>query len=446
MRNVLVTLAALAILWFGINLVTRQASVPASSGEQNLPLPPSEELINVDVIETKPPVELPEDLKTLSADNTKFAFDLYTILKQEEGNLFYSPYSISTALAMAYAGAKGETEKEMAATLHFALPQDKLHQAFATLADSFEAREGLELSVANALWGQQNYAFLPGFLKTLEDGYGSSLKTLNFADTQGSRQVINDWVAEQTKDRIKDIIPDGILNEDTRLVLANAIYFNATWQIPFDVAQTKEETFTLLDKREIKAPMMFQRTSAGYTKAEGYQVLSLPYNGDMSLLAILPDAGQFEKIESMLSADFLNQLQPFKQDVILKMPKFEFEKSIELVKPMQDLGMATAFKSFDSERPDENCGITLRPEFANFSGIDETYCLFVSAIFHKAFVKVEEKGTEAAAATVGVVGVTGVSVPLLPIELTINRPFIFLIRDNYTGSILFVGRVFNPLS
>jgi serpin B len=441
-RNVFIVVLVLGVFvsfWLGFNS-TRQPSpisteaVPRAASPEPTPITPYTPT---------------ESVKTLVADNTQFAFDLYQVLKGQEGNLFYSPYSISTALAMTYAGAKEITAQEMAATLHFTLPNEILHPTFNELQDVLEKREGLELSVANSLWGQQGYPFLPDFLKQVEDGYDSPLELVDFAtDPELPRQTINDWVAQKTKDRIKDLIPAGGLTEDTRLVLANAIYFNALWQTPFDPKQTKEEPFTLLDGEKTNVPMMFQHNDLPYRKGENYQLVSLPYNGEMSFIAILPDEGKFEEVEAELSAEFFNEVmsQVYDRDVILRMPKFEFEVSTDLVEPMEALGMKTAFAGFRTDKPDlENCRETYKPEFANFSGMDGGYCLYISAIFHKAFVKVEEKGTEAAAAT-AVVMTDVTSVPPSPLELTLDRPFIFLIRDNQTGSVLFVGRVLSPIN
>jgi serpin B len=392
-----------------------------------------------------PPYSPSKAVASLVTSNAGFAFDLYHSLKAREGNLFYSPYSISTALAMTYAGAKGETQKEMVDVLHFTMPQEELHSGFLELSQALESREGLELSVANSLWGQKNYTFLPEFLKQVEEGYSSPLELVDFvSNPEIPRQQINDWVAQKTKDRIKDLIPQDELTKETRLVLANAIYFNALWQTPFDSAQTKEEPFTLLDGQKKNVPMMFQQNNFGYNKGENFQLVSLPYNGDMSFVAILPDEGEFAEVEAGLSAAFMKEAmsQVHNQDVVLKMPKFEFEVATELVNPMQTLGMKTAFVPY----PDGlDCNTTSLPEAANFSGMDGRYCLYISAIFHKAFVKVEEKGTEAAAAT-AVVMATKQAVVAPPTELTLDRPFIFLIRDNQTDSVLFIGRMLNPIN
>ncbi len=377
-------------------------------------------------------------LLTLTDGNIDFAFDLYKALKETKGNIFYSPYSISAALAMTYAGARGETEKQMADVLRFILPQNQLHPAFNSLDIELAQRgqaakgkdgKGFRLNVVNAIWGQKDYKFLAQFLDLLAENYGAGLRILDFqAAPEESRLTINKWVSDQTEDRIIDLIPKGVIDELTRLVLTNAIYFNAAWQYPFEKETTSNSTFYLLDGTKVTVPMMKQTESFGYADGSGYQVVELPYDGrELSMVILLPDAGQFEAFEDSLNSQQVNQIigNLKNNQVILSMPKFEFESSFSLKKSLAEMGMPIAFS-------DE----------ADFSGMTGKRDLLIADVIHKAFVSVDEAGTEAAAATAVVMGTT--SIPAQPVEVTIDRPFIFFIRDIETGAILFVGRVVNP--
>jgi serpin B len=376
---------------------------------------------------------------SLVEGNSAFTFELYQALKGEEGNLFYSPYSISLALAMTYAGARNETAEQMADILHFILEQDRLHPAFnwldAELArrdESVEGKdgEGFRLNIVNAIWGQKDYEFLPDFLDVLADNYGAGLRILDFInETEKSRLIINDWVSNQTEGRIEDLIPPGEIDVLTRLVLTNAIYFNAAWEYPFDGNITAGGPFYLLDGGQVSVPMMKQTESFGYTKGKGYQAVELLYDGgELSMVILLPEAGNFEAFEEGLHAQqvdaIINDLQDTR--VTLTMPKFEFDSEFRLNDTLAEMGMPIAFSPGD----------------ADFSGMTGNRELFISDVIHKAFVSVDEAGTEAAAATAVIMMRAAVSKP--PVEVTIDRPFIFLIRDIETGAILFVGRVLNP--
>jgi serpin B len=374
------------------------------------------------------------DQALLVEGNSAFAFALYQALKGEEGNLFYSPYSISLALAMTYAGARGETAEQMAATLQFMLEQDRLHPAFNWLDTELAGRgegaqgkdgEGFRLNIVNAIWGQKDYEFLPDFLDILAENYGAGLRILDFInETEQSRLAINEWVSDQTEGRIKDLIPQGAITELTRLVLTNAIYFNAAWQYPFDEDMTANGPFYLLDGGQVTVPMMKQTESFGYTEGEGYQAVELLYDGgELSMVILLPEDGNFEPFEEGLQAqqvsDIISGLQ--NAEVALTMPRFEFDSEFSLKDTLADMGMRDAFS-----------------DDADFSGMTGNRKLFISDVVHKAFVAVDEAGTEAAAAT-GVIMTES-----MPPQVTIDRPFIFLIRDIETGAVLFVGRVLNP--
>jgi len=386
------------------------------------------------------------DVALLVEGNSAFALELYQAIREEEGNLFYSPYSISVALAMTYAGARGETTQQMADTLHFLLEQEKLHPAFNWLDVEFAKRgegaegkdgEGFRLNIVNAIWGQKDYEFLTDFLDVLAENYGAGLRILDFmTETEKSRLAINDCVSDQTEGRIEDLIPQGAIDALTRLVLANAIYFNAAWEHPFDKKITADGPFYLLDGGQVGVPMMRQTKSFGYTEGEGYQAVELRYDiGELSdgkalsMVIMLPETGQFEAFEGGLQAQKLDDIISDLRltEVALTMPKFEFDSEFSLKDTLAEMGMPDAFS----------------PDDADFSGMTGNRELFISDVVHKAFVSVDEAGTEAAAATAVIVGTTSVPVEP-PVPVTIDRPFIFLIRDIETGAILFIGRVVNP--
>lgn len=377
-----------------------------------------------------------EETAELVAGNSAFAFDLYQQLKDEEGgNLFYSPYSISMALAMTYAGARGGTESEMAETLHFEQPQDIFHPTFNALDSTLNAygqgEDDFQLNVANAIWGQEGFEFLPEFLDLLAEQYGAGLRTLDFAaDPERAAQVINDWVSDQTEGKIEDLISPGLLNSAVRLVLTNAIYFNGDWALQFDEEFTQDEPFTLLDGSTVTVPMMSQTEPFLYAERDGYQALTLPYQGaPVSMLFVLPAEGRFNEIEELFTAEFLDEITDdlATRPVELSVPKFTFESEFNLSQTLGDMGMPSAFGGE-----------------ADFSGMTGARDLFISDVVHKAFVAVDEEGTEAAAATAVIMAEMAVA-PLEDIVvMKLDRPFLFLIRDDDTGTILFAGRVLNP--
>ncbi len=384
--------------------------------------------------------EIPAESKQalLVKGNSAFAFELYQALRESEGNLFYSPHSISLALAMTYAGARGQTAEQMAATLQFLLEQERLHPAFNWLDVELAQRgegaegkdgEGFRLNIVNAIWGQKDYSFLPAFLDVLAQNYGAGLRILDFiSETEKSRLAINQWVSDQTEGRIEDLIPQGAIDAWTRLVLTNAIYFNAAWEYPFDEDVTADGPFHLLDGGQLTVPMMRQTESFGYTDGEGFQAVDLPYDGgELSMVILLPEAGQFQAFEQGLDAERVDDIMGglHVAYVTLAMPKFEFDSEFSLKDTLADMGMPIAFS-----------------RAADFSGMTGTPDLYISEVIHKAFVSLDEAGTEAAAATAVIMRLT--AMPAQQVEVTIDRPFIFLIRDIETGAILLVGRVLNP--
>jgi serpin B len=376
--------------------------------------------------------------------NSAFAFDLYHKIMEEEGdaNVFYSPYSISLALAMTYAGARGETERQMADTLHFTLPQERLHPAFNELDLELARRgegaagkdgeeQGFRLHIVNAIWGQEGYEFLAEFLDVLAENYGAGLRILDFVNApEESRVTINNWVSEQTEGRIEDLIPEGVIDAMTRLVLTNAIYFNAAWSMPFEESLTTDGTFYLLNGDEVTVSMMRQTESFAYVEGQGYQAVELPYDGhELSMVILLPEAGTLGTFEDSLDAQQVKEIVQAlsRRQVAVTMPRFEFEADFSLAKALAVMGMPEAFSAN-----------------ADFSGMTGSHDLFIADVLHKAFVSVDEAGTEAAAATAVVMKELAVAEE--PVEFTIDRPFVFLIRDVETGAILFVGRVVNPVA
>ena len=387
------------------------------------------------------PATSPADLTTLAAGNSTFALNLYRLLKQTEGNIFYSPYSISEALAMTYGGARGETEKQMAAALQFSLSQDKLHPAFNSIDIELAKRgegakgkdeKGFRLNVVNAIWGQKDFKFTPQYLDLLAQNYGAGMRIVDYRNAaEQSRQTINRWVSDQTEEKIKDLLPQGSITALTRLVLTNAIYFNAAWASRFEKAGTNDGQFRLLNGSKVTVPMMHQTKSFKYAEGTNYKVVELPYDGyQLSMVVLLPDVDQFPAFEAALNAqqlkDIIGKLQP--NMVNLTMPRFRVESQFSLKRALADLGMPVAFS--DTE--------------ADFSGMDGKKDLYISDVVHKSYVLVDEAGTEAAAATAVIMTTT--SMPTNIKDVTIDRPFIFLIRDNPTGTILFLGRVMNPAS
>ncbi len=390
----------------------------------------------------KPRVQSPDvaasELEALVAGNSAFAFDLYQAIRKEPGNLFYSPYSISVALAMTYAGARGETERQMAEVLRFRLEQARLHPAFNALDQALASRgagakakdgQPFRLNIANSLWGQAGYKFLPAFLDTLAENYGAGLRLVDFQKSPDvARETINDWVANQTEGKIRDLIPQGAIDALTRLVLANAIYFNAAWMYPFEKDATQDGPFYLLDGSQVVVPMMRLDKHLRYFAGEGVQAVELPYDGgEVSMVLLVPDRGTFAAFEEGLSAEVVAGILARMEttSVNLTMPRFKYDSTLSLAGTLKAMGMPDAFSTD-----------------ADFSGMDGTRNLAITDVFHKAFVAVDEAGTEAAAATAVIIGLT--AMPASPVDLTVDRPFVFLIRDIQTGTILFVGRVLNP--
>ena len=371
------------------------------------------------------------DIAAVVSGNHEFALDLYAKLAgQEPGNLFFSPYSVSTALAMTYAGARGNTEAQMASALHFPLPQDDLHAAFGSVIADLNGsqREGYQLSTANRLWGQQGYGFLPEFLDVTRLNYGAELAQVDFIGaTEPTRQTINHWVEEQTQQKIKNLLPPGAVTPDTRLVLTNAIYFKSDWKYQFDPDLTKQAPFWTTPYEQVNVSMMNQLSELKHAAFPTFQMLELPYTSeDMSMIALLPNERDgLDELEASLTAETLGQSadQMVSKEVSVSIPKFGMTQTFGLSSVLSSLGMSDAFD----------------PMAADFSGMNGEGNLYISGVLHKAFINLDEEGTEAAAATGVVVGATSISPPIP--RFNADHPFVFVIRDNLTESILFMGRV-----
>ena len=382
------------------------------------------------------------ELEALVGGNTAFALDLYEVIAGSEENLFYSPYSISLALAMTYAGARGATERQMAETLRFSLLRDRLHPAFNALDLALTpevqggGKGGFELSIANSVWGQEGHEFSATYLDTLAENYGGDVRRVDYrGQPETARTTINDWVSGETTGRIEDLIPRQAITTWTRLVLANAVFLRAKWQLPFDEGATSRAPFHSLDGEESRVEMMRQTGGFGFARGDGFEAVELPYEGGgISLVILLPHEGRFGDIERSLDADRLGAVLEGLETrrVRLTMPKFELEATLGLADTLEGMGMPNAF--------DEK-----KAEFQGMDGLSclagDDECLLISDVVHKAFVSVDEDGTEAAAATAVVVGITKSVIIEEPVELTIDRPFIFLIRHRETGTVLFLGRV-----
>lgn len=381
------------------------------------------------------PTVLAEDVKEPLAvlGNNAFVYDLYGKLSRKEGNLFYSPVSLSTALAMTAAGARGETAEQMAKVLH--LPDDLQlrSKVVGDLLRDLKAQgksDKFQLHIANALWGQQGYPFLPSFLQSSKQEFGAEVREIDFHNESAAAKIINGWVEGQTHDKIKDLIKPGFIQRETKLILTNAIYFKSAWTNPFTAALTRPQPFHVTSDQEVTVPIMRQKELFRLAEEEGFQALELPYAGrDAVMLVLLPRKPDgLAKVEAALDPPnlekTLSNLKRVNVDVYL--PKFKVTGEFKLREVLEELGMPLAF----SQR-------------ADFSGMSGTPELAISEVVHKAFVDVNEQGTEAAAATA--VGMTRMSMPVGP-EATFraDHPFVFMIRDARSGSILFQGRVTNP--
>jgi serpin B len=378
-----------------------------------------------------------DDQAEVVKGSNAFAVDLYAQLSRQPGNLFFSPESISTAFGMAYAGARGQTATEMEHVFHFTLPPEKLHTAMgALLAEMNAQHKGYELRVADALWAQQDANFEANYLKLVQSDYAAGFHRVNFKlSPESVRATINAWVEKQTNDKIKDLISPGALNPTTRLVLTNAIYFKGNWQDQFDKEATQKEEFHLSVAQWVMTPMMHRTGGYQYYDGGTFQALELPYSGnEISMVVLLPRqtdglAALEHSFTARAARDWIQKLEPVDK-VILSLPRFTMTQQFELSSALSTMGMAQAFSS-DADFS----GMTGRPDFA------------ISAAIHKAFIDVDEQGTEAAAATAIVMYATAMHREFPeppPIVFRADHPFLFILLDTKSGSMLFLGRVADP--
>jgi serpin B len=425
--------ARLCLRW-GASVADR----PLACGQRaTLPVPPKAGCV---LRSTEKRIQAPDvpgaDMDALAAGNTAFAADMYQQLRTEPGNFFYSPYSISSALGMTWAGARGQTEKDMALAMHFALPQDKFHPAVNALDLALASRGqgaqgadggGFRLNIANALWGQVNYHFETAFLDVLGLNYGAGMNIVDFeAQPLQAVDLINGWVEKKTENRIKDILSPDSVNSSTRLVLTNAVYFNAAWLVPFDAANTKPGTFTNAGGNAVQVPMMHGSFQVPYGAGSDYAAVELPYDGsELSMVLVLPnDLGMFEStLTGARIGEIVDSLSPHisgHDDAHVRV-----RVQVWVGRPVEGHG-------------DGHCVFGYRPTFrASMAKVASS----ITDVIHQSFVKVNEAGTEAAAATAVIIGET--SVPQ-PATISLDKPFVFFIRDIQTKAVLFVGRVADP--
>jgi len=397
------------------------------------------------------------DFDLAATATNQLAVDLHRQLATGDENLCVSPYSIESALAMTFAGAEGETRTEMARVLHlpndgavptsFSALQRSLEEMSAKTADLVKESkrfggpsEPITLSIANRLFAQKGYNFREAFLSLVKQNYGAAFEPLDFVtDLAAATQHVNKWVADETRDRIRDLIPAGALNNMTRLVLANALYIKAPWADPFSDKTTHPEPFHVHGGAPVDVPMMRKTAEFGYVKRDGFTAVSLPYVGDdLQFLVLLPDdVNGLDALESKLTANVLAECAKLEaRDVDLHLPKFKLEPpTIALAKRFQTLGMKSAF--------DQPRGSA---DFDRMAPRKPNDYLYISQIFHKTFIAVDEKGTEAAAATaVVMMRATAIAGPKpQPIEVKVDRPFVYAIQHVPSGVCLFLGRVTDP--
>jgi serpin B len=369
-----------------------------------------------------------EGVSSLVNGSNQFAFDFYQQLKDGGENIFFSPYSISVALGMTYEGARGKTAEEMQSVLHFPADDIIRRAAFAWLYNNMnEEEKEYILSTANALWAHKDYKFLDEYFDLIERYYMGKVTNLDFVEeSEKSRVTINTWVEEQTNGKIKDLIPEGQINSLTRLVLTNAIYFKGNWLKQFDEDDTKDRDFKIDLETSVKVPMMSMTGETfNYTASQDLQILELPYEGeDLSMLVLLPKEGTMDSLEASLSLENLANWRSnlYEREIDIYIPKFKFETKYDMGDTLKEMGMPTAFSNS-----------------ADFSGMDGTKNLAIGFVIHQGFVEVNEKGTEAAAATaVGMIATSATP------SFYADHPFIFLIQDRESGNILFMGRVSDP--
>jgi serpin B len=401
-------------------------------------------LITASALTLMLPVGLPPEVQSVADANNQFALDLYHKLRNKDGNLFFSPYSISKALAMVWAGARGDTEREMAAVLHFKLGQERQHQAFRETRKLLN-RTGpfglpplpnnkVQLHLSANLWGQRGFDFQESYLSLIQDCYGGGLQEIDFTAAEKARKKINAWVEQQTHNKIQELFQPGTIDTNTRLVLASAIYFKGDWAHPFKKSGTREDSFWVTNSTKVPAMLMSQTDTFGYFEDKDLQGLQMPYEGkDLALIVLLPSKRDgLAELEKALTAEKLAGWvgRFWEQKVNVWLPKFKTTSAMDLNDTLVALGMEKAF--------------TGSADFSGMTGGREP--LAISKVVHQAFVDVNEEGTEAAAATgvaMSLSAAPGSSGPRVPV-FRADHPFVFAIRDVRTGVILFLGRMSKP--
>ncbi len=370
----------------------------------------------------------------ITENNNLFAFDLYKMISVKPENMFYSPYSISAALAMTYTGARNNTEKQMSSVMHFPASNEAFYNQYNTVLKDINAlNDGSTMNIytANSIWAQKNFKFKEDFIGVLKNSYNSSLNTVDFIkETEASRILINKWVEDQTKEKIKDLIQPGLIDYLTRMVLVNAIYFKANWETAFDEKQTQKMDFYINESSSVTCDFMFaEKEFKYYEQGDELKAIEIPYSkGNMSMLVIMSkEKNGFAQVNKLMSLELYNKINEglVSKKVKLWLPKFKTTSEFELSEVLQQMGMREAFS-----------------DNADFSGMTGKKDLKISKVIHKAFVEVNEAGTEAAAATAVVMRVK--SMPVNPPEFRADHPFMFIIKENKNNSILFAGNIFDP--
>ena len=415
MKRYLTTFVAVAMLvGLGLTIGCQRAVEPAN-----------------EIVEPPPDVP-PEDLAALVEGNNQFALDLYKKLAEtEKGNIFFSPYSISSALAMTYAGARGQTAEEMAKVLHFTLPQQKLHAALGGLTKSLQTagkNRRYQLNIANSIWAQRGMQLVPEFLDITKDSYGACVREVDFANSDAARDTINRWVEQQTDDKIKELLKAGDVDSSVRLVLTNAVYFRGNWKQQFDPTHTKPGNFETKPGLEVQVPMMFhEEMKVRTSQSPTFSLIEIPYvGGRYQMIFLLPvKRSGLREVEGTLTVEQLSaaiaQLKPSTMSIVV--PRFQFRRSYSLNDELQKLGMLTPFSESS----------------ANFSGMTSSANIYISKVVHQASIEVDETGAIATAATAVVMREVSAKMPV-----RIDQPFVCLIRDASTDTILFLGRVSDP--
>lgn len=439
---VLVALVAAACSASGDTVTTSTTELPTSP-TQPVTSPVQGELARAEVDRSRTTDATAAELAALVTGDAEFAFDLFRIAATGGENTLLSPYSIAAALTMTYAGARGDTATEISDVLHFGVADDRIHAVRNELDLRITAgespplpeddREPFAIEIANSLWGQAGYPFLDDFLVVLAENYDAGMNLVDFVvAAEDARVAINTWVEEKTNGRILDLIPPGVVTDMTRLILVNAIWFKASWADQFNPENTTDGGFTRFDGSERVVPLMHGGGLLQYAVGDGYQSIRLPYAGDAAMVIVLPDSGRFDDIAGRFDPRLLAEISrsATSREVTLTLPRFEFTAEFALKPVLQDLGMAALFIA-----PGPDSG-------ADFTGMVDRRELFVQEVVHKAFIAVDEEGTEAAAATAVIVGLTSAGSP--PVAMTVDRPFLFVIEHAGTGEILFLGQVADP--